>query len=249
MLELLGATQLRSTWCGFPVPLKATVMVAFVDELLVTVNCPVAEPVVVGSNVNETLNVCPGFRVVGKLIAGVEKPLPVTEIEFTVTADVPLDVSVTVCVVELFTTTLPNETLLVFTLSADVAALSCSETDFEVLPVAAVSEADCAVLTEDTFAVNAAVDAVAGTVTEAGTLTAELSLESATLSPPEGAEPDRVTVQASASVPVIEVVPQLMPLTVGVTVVPVPLRLTVAVGALLEIVNCPVVEFAAVGSN
>ena len=38
-------------------------------------------------------------------------------------------------------------------------------------------------------------------------------------------------------------------LTVGVTVVPVPLKLIVAVGALLAMVNCPVSELAVVGLN
>jgi hypothetical protein len=40
-----------------------------------------------------------------------------------------------------------------------------------------------------------------------------------------------------------------MALMVGVTVVPVPLRPTVAVGALLEIVSCPVEELADAGLN
>jgi len=47
----------------------------------------------------------------------------------------------------------------------------------------------------------------------------------------------------------MEVLLQLTALTVGATVVPVPLRPTVAVGALLEIVSWPVVELAVVGSN
>jgi hypothetical protein len=41
-----------------------------------------------------------------------------------VSAAVPLEVRVTVCVVELFTTTAPNEILLAFTLNAGVAAFS-----------------------------------------------------------------------------------------------------------------------------
>ena len=117
------------------------------------------------------------------------------------------------------------------------------------LPVAAVSVAVCALVTAATFAEKAAVVAVAGTVTEAGTVTALLLLASATLRPPVGAEPDRVTVQVSASAPVMEVLLQDTALTVGVTVVPVPLRVTVAAGALLAIVNCPVEEPALVGSN
>jgi len=39
------------------VPLRLTVAVAFVDELLVTVIVPVAAPTAVGSNVSETFMV------------------------------------------------------------------------------------------------------------------------------------------------------------------------------------------------
>lgn len=91
-----GADQLRPTWCGFPVPLNAMLTVGLVDALLVTVSCPVADPVAVGLKVRVTLRVCPGFRVAGRLTAEEEKPLPFTEIPLTVTAAVPLDVSVTV---------------------------------------------------------------------------------------------------------------------------------------------------------
>ena len=48
----LGAAQFSITWCGLPVPLRPTVAVDFVDELLVTVNCPVAAPTANGSNVS-----------------------------------------------------------------------------------------------------------------------------------------------------------------------------------------------------
>ena len=161
----------------------------------------------------------------------------------------PLDFRVTVCVVALFTTTSPNETLVAFRLSAAVAAFSCSETACEVLPVAAVRVTDCALLTAAALAVNAALVAVAGTVTELGTVTALLLLERLTLTPPVGEEPDKLTVHASASDPVIDVLLQDTALTVGVTLVPAPLRLTEAVGAVLKMVNCPVIAPAEVGSN
>jgi hypothetical protein len=48
----LGACQLRSMMCGLPVPLRATVRVGFVDEVLLIVNCPVAAPATDGSNVS-----------------------------------------------------------------------------------------------------------------------------------------------------------------------------------------------------
>lgn len=118
------------------------VMELFVEELLAIVSWPVAEPVVVGSNVSVTFNDWPGLRVAGTLTDAIEKPLPVTEIEFTVTAAVPVDVSVTVCVVALFTMTAPNEMFVAFTVKVGVPAFSCSETEAEPLVVAAEIEAD-----------------------------------------------------------------------------------------------------------
>jgi hypothetical protein len=187
--------------------------------------------------------------VAGRLTAEAEKPLPVTAMELTVTGAVPVEFRVTVWVVAWLMTTAPKAMVVALRLKAGVAAFSCSERVFEVVPVAAVSTAVWALVTAVTFAEKAALVAVAGTVTEAGTVTALLLLVMDTLSPPVGAEPDRVTVQASVSDPVIEVLPQETALTVGVVVVPVPLRLTVAVGALLAMVSCPVAEPALVGLN
>jgi len=118
-----------------------------------------------------------------------------------------------------------------------------------VLPVFAVSVAVCPLETEATFAMNVALVAVAGTDTRPGTVTALLLLARPTLTPPLGAEPDKLTVQESAIDPVMDVLLHFTPLTVGVPVVPVPLRLTADVGALLDRVNCPVIELAEVGSN
>lgn len=217
--------------------------------MLLMASCPVIVPVVVGSKVRVMLAACPGLRLRGRPIGVSEKPLPETEMEFTVSVAVPLEVNVTLCVVGVFTTTLPNGMLLAFTVSAGVAAFSCNETVFELLPLVAVMVADCALLTDATLAVNAALVAVAGTVTEPGTVTELLLLPSATLTPPVGADPDKLTVQLSASVPVMEVLEQESPLTVGVTEVPVPLRLTMGVDAVLEIVNCPLAALAVVGLN
>ncbi|MGA8740940.1 MAG: hypothetical protein WB561_07115 [Terracidiphilus sp.] len=132
---------------------------------------------------------------------------------------------------------------------AEVAAFNWSDTDLEVLAAVAVSVADCALVTEATLAVNAALVAVAGTVTEPSTVTALLLLARLTVSPPVGAEPDKLTVQESANDPVMDMLPQETALTVGKTAMPAPLRLIVSVGALLEIVTWPAAELAVVGSN
>jgi hypothetical protein len=56
-LEPLGACQLKSITCGLPVPLRATVIDEFVDELVLIVSCPVTEPVDEGLNISVTVRV------------------------------------------------------------------------------------------------------------------------------------------------------------------------------------------------
>ncbi len=94
----------------------------------------------------------------------------------------------------MFNTTLPNGMLLALRVSTGVAAFSWRATDLEVVPVDAVKVAVCALVTDATLAVNAALVAVAGTIKELGSVTAPLELARATLVPPEGAEPDKPTV-------------------------------------------------------
>jgi hypothetical protein len=71
----------------------------------------------------------------------------------------------------------------------------------------------------------------------------------ATLMPPDGAAEFSDTVHAVDPAPVNVLVLHESPLTADVTEVPVPLRGTAVVGAVLEIVNCPVTELAVVGLN
>jgi hypothetical protein len=117
----------------------------------------------------------------------------------------------------------------------------------DVLPVVAVRVTDCAVVTAATVAAKLAELAVAGTVIEAGTVTEALLLARATLTPPVGAEPESVTVHESVREPVMDALLHVRPLTVGARADPVPLKLTVAVGAVLAIASWPVTELAVVG--
>jgi hypothetical protein len=97
--------------CGFaatPVPLKATAAVLPLAELLLIVSCPVAAPTAVGRNCSCKVTDWFGLSVTGKLPATRLKPVPAIEAEFTVTAEVPDDVSVTEPVAEEFTVTLPK---------------------------------------------------------------------------------------------------------------------------------------------
>jgi hypothetical protein len=97
--------------CGFaatPVPLKATAAVLPLAELLLMVSCPVAAPAAVGRNFTCKVTDWFGLSVTGKLPATRLKPVPAIEAEFTVTAAVPDDVSVSESVAEEFTLTLPK---------------------------------------------------------------------------------------------------------------------------------------------
>jgi hypothetical protein len=70
-----------------------------------------------------------------------------------------------------------------------------------------------------------------------GAVTAELLLASPMLTPPLGAEPDKLTLHESARDPVIDVVAQDSALIVGAAFVPVPLRATVSAATSLKMLN------------
>jgi hypothetical protein len=96
-----------------------------VVELLLIVICPVRVPAVVGENCSCSVSACVGFSVTGKLPPMMEKSAPVIAAEFTVTGVVPVDVSVNVSLVDVFTATLPNCRLVAL-------AVNCG---FSVVPV------------------------------------------------------------------------------------------------------------------
>jgi hypothetical protein len=104
--------EVLSVNCGLaaavPVPLRATVDVLPVVELLLIVSFPVAAPAAVGRNVSCKVTDWFGSSVTGTLPAAMEKPAPVMEADFTVTAEVPEDVSVTEAVAAELTVTLPK---------------------------------------------------------------------------------------------------------------------------------------------
>jgi hypothetical protein len=105
------------------------------------------------------------------------------------------------------------------------------------------------VLTDETVAEKVAVVAPVATVTETGTITAELLLARLTRTPPLTAAAFSVTVQLSVPTPVMDPLLQLSALNTGT---PMPVRLIrfeVPLVELLVKVNEPVSEPAAVGSN
>ncbi len=123
----------------------------------------------------------------------------------------------------------------VLTLNVGVPALNCKAKDSVTLPALAVSVTACAVLTDETVAVNAALVALAGTAKLAGTATAVLLLDRLTLCPPLPAAPLKVTVQLSVPEPVMEPLAQESPLNTGALATPVPLRLIVVEGLVEEL--------------
>src|SRR5579863_5363735 len=97
-LGLCGAFQLRFTWwlAESPVPLRTTVEVLPVDELLAMVNWPLTAPVAVGSNSTLSEMETPGLRVTGNVAPANRKPEPEIEAEITVTGCEPVEERVTV---------------------------------------------------------------------------------------------------------------------------------------------------------
>jgi len=108
-----------------PVPVRLTVAVALVEELLEIMRLPVAAPAVVGSNWTDRVAVLPGLRVSGKVAPETEKPVPLMVAELMVTAAVPVELRVSDWDVALFRFTLPKARLLVLTVNVGVPAPNC----------------------------------------------------------------------------------------------------------------------------
>ena len=99
------------------VPLKATTAVPPLDELLLIVICPLAAPVAAGRYCTCSVIDCVGFSVTGKLPPTIAKPPPVIAAELTITGDVPVDVNVNDCVVDVLIVTLPKLRLAALTVN------------------------------------------------------------------------------------------------------------------------------------
>jgi hypothetical protein len=76
--------------------------------------------------------------VVGRFPPETENPVPEAESELMVTATLPLDVTVTDLLTDVPTDTLPNESEVVLSATAGVAAFSCNVKLFEELFAIAV---------------------------------------------------------------------------------------------------------------
>lgn len=104
---------------------------------------------------------------------------------------------------------MPNVTLVAFALNAMVGADdNCRAKPPDAPPALAVSVTVSAVATAATAALKLALVALAGTVIDAGTVTARVLLARLTANPPEGAAAVRLTVHASVPEPVIVLLEQ-----------------------------------------
>ena len=189
------------------------------------------------------------MSVSGRVIPVAVKPAPEMLAELTVTGAFPVEVSVRVCVASVFTFTLPKFMLLALAVRVAIQALSESAKVLVAPFSLAVRVTVCAEETALAVAVKLALEAPAATVTEAGTVTAELLLARFTARPPLAAAAFSVTVQVSVAGPLIEPLAQVSPVNTGT---PVPVRLTAVelpVDELLVMVSVPEAAPAAVGSN
>ena len=174
------------------------------EELLATVIWPAAAPVAVGSNTILSVAVWLGFKVNGKVNPEMVKPVPLTVAPFMVSAKVPLDERISVCVAGVLITTSPKPTVAEFTVSVGPPAPSCRVKVLVALLMLAIRVTVTELLTDETVAVNPAVVDPAGTVTDAGRVTALLLQDRPTANPPVGAAVLNVTVQLSVPAPVID---------------------------------------------
>ena len=153
----------------------------------------------------------------------------------TASGAVPVEINVTGSVDAVFTVTLPNATLVGLIVNVGTAAFSCRAKLLEMLPALAVSVTACAVVTDDTVAVNPALVALAGTTTVLGTVTAGVLLVRPTLRPLLPAAELSVTVQVSLPAPVMEPLLHDNELNAAGTAVPVPVRPITAVPLVVEL--------------
>jgi len=114
-LKLAALTANCGLGAAVPIPFRATKIVPPVVESLLIVICPLAVPVIVGSNCTCNVTDCVGFNVTGRLPPMMVNPAPVIAAELTVTGDVPVDINVNDCVVAVFTVTLPKLRLVALT--------------------------------------------------------------------------------------------------------------------------------------
>jgi hypothetical protein len=159
--------------------------------------------------------------VIGALMPDTENPAPAAVAPLRISCAVPVEVTVTVLLIAVFSKSVPNATLAALILIPGATAFSTSGYVAELVPALAVSVAVWVVLTALAVAVNPTLVAPPATVMEPGRVTAVLLLVRFTTVALVAAEVS-ATVHASVPPPVSDALLQESPLTVGEGVVPVP---------------------------
>ena len=77
-----------------PVPLRVTVVVGLLDELVAKAICPDEAPEAVGANLTVSVADWPGLMVTGKVTPEMAKPVPLTVAELIVTGTLPVELRV-----------------------------------------------------------------------------------------------------------------------------------------------------------
>ncbi|HEX4310033.1 MAG TPA: hypothetical protein VHZ25_08385 [Acidobacteriaceae bacterium] len=124
-----------------PVPLRLTVDVPPLVALLLIATDPLNAPAVVGSKLIVSVAVWPGFRLIGKLMPESPKTVPLTEAPLMRSAAVPEDVRVIDLLTVVFRGSVPNATLVLLNVKAEVVAFRVRAKVFATPPAVAVSVA------------------------------------------------------------------------------------------------------------
>ncbi len=176
-------------------------------------------------------------------------PVPATLAALTVTAEVPVEVRVSVWLVGVFTLTLPNDKLDELTASEIEAAFNCTLVDADTPVELAATVTACATFTAEAVAEKLPLVTPAASVIEAGTTNDELLLVRATVRPPLGTAIFVDTVQLSLPAPVMVLLAQLNWVSLGTPLPLSPIFHEAPLDALLVMERLPVVDPVVVGSN
>lgn len=190
-----------------------------------------------------------GFNVSGKLAPETVNPVPATLAALTVTAEVPVEVRVSVWLAGVFTFTLPNDRLEELTPREIDAASNCTPADAEMPVELADTVTACATFTAETVAEKLPLVTPAASAIEAGTTNDELLLLRPTVRPPVGTDVFVTTVQLSVPAPVIVVLVQLNLVSLGTPLPCSPILFNAPSDEVLVMSSSPAVEPVAVGSN
>src|SRR6185437_934672 len=120
--RLVGLTVNCGLVAAAPVPLRPTVAVLPLVELLWIAMLPVTAPDAVGLNCTCKVIVCLGCSVAGSVPLTMVKPVPEMAAEFTVTAEVPVEVRSSDIALAVFTVTLPKGRLVGLTVNCGLVA-------------------------------------------------------------------------------------------------------------------------------